>query len=88
MKKKRKIKVRATKTFILIEKMQKEGMKKISKERKLFFSPNNLTKWKEGETFLGRIFKKKKKVVKRLSNFSFFGESDLEKKKQVMKKEE
>ena len=59
--KNKKIKVRqkeefqkeATKTFILREKMQKERKKKISQREETSFSPNNLTKWKEGETVLG-----------------------------------
>ena len=42
------------KTFVLKEKIF------FRKEKKPWFSPNNLTRWKEWETFLGWIFKKKK----------------------------
>ena len=46
-------------------------MKKSQREE-TFYSPNNLTKWKEGETFLVGIFKKGVVKKKRLfCNFSF-----------------
>ena len=59
--------------FILHEKMQKERMKNIFSQREeTFFSPNNLAKLKEGETCLGRIFQKKKSVVKGFFSIRFF----------------
>ena len=39
--------------------MQTERMKKqLSQREETYFSPNNLTKWKEGETFFGESSQK------------------------------
>ena len=38
-------------------------------------SPNNLTKWKKGETFLGGIEKQGVSKKRFFSNFSFFGDN-------------
>ena len=46
-------------------------MKKIRKERK-HFSPNKLTKWKEGDTLFREIFKQGVSKKRFSSNFSFF----------------